>query len=687
MKTTSRLLLISVLFAVLTIQSLTAFTQPHELQREMRHLRNAGEREWSEFPGQADHSLRLNFSTEAGASDQTLEITQYDVKLLWNVSLNGTVIGRLIQDEKRTTAYFSIPAAVLKADGNVLIIQSEEKIADDIMVGAIRIHRGSVENLMTAALDLSVVGEDSLTIPARITLINDKRSLQTMLASPDNDMAIRPGCIYLDSEVTIRIPAGTYVAYATRGFEYGVDSTIVTVQPGDHLRHRFMVRREVNTKGWIATDTHVHTFTYSRHGDAAIRERVLTLAGEGIEMPVMTDHNTYVDLKPVLDSVRIDHPNLQMTPVVGDEVTTMVGHFNVLDIDATKKVIDHRGASWRDVGKAMSAVAPGKVIILNHARDVHNSFRPFDPARHLSTTGLDRDGWTLPANAMEVINSGSQQTDFMLLFQDWFGMLNGGAKLTPIGSSDSHDVNRFIVGQGRTYVKANDDDAGNINTAEAMRAMLRGQVMVSCGLLAAITVNNTYGPGELAKGKDRVNVRVELQGPAWSGAETVALYMNGVKIKEERVVMKQGSPVQQAFSWDIDIPPHDVFFTAIAQGKASDLPFWPIAKPYQPSRPDWKPVFFAGTGAVWVDGNENNRQESAFVYATKLLSQHKGDLKALFEKLESYDESIASQAAVLLWRKGESLKSEKVRTLVDKSGEHIRRGFDQTTKEIEKLRK
>ena len=99
-------------------------------------------------------------------------------------------------------------------------------------------------------------------------------------------------------------------------------------------------------------------------------------------------------------------------------------------------------------------------MILNHPRDLHAGFRPFGPERHLALTGEDLDGWELPANAMEVVNSGAQQTDVMRLVRDWFGLLNRGRVLTPVGSSDSHDVSRYIVGQGRTYIRCKDDRPG-----------------------------------------------------------------------------------------------------------------------------------------------------------------------------------------------------------------------------------
>ena len=660
--------------------------QARVLESEMRHLRNTGSREWAEFPEWAAPELRVNFDVEPGTTDQTLELTQQDVKLQWKVLINDAVAGLLVQDEKKTTVYFRVPADVLKDTGNVLTIRSDEKVADDILVGGISIHRGSVDNLMTAAIDVSIAGDEGAIVPGRITLINDRRSLQTIRVTSGRNAAVRPGCVYTADSVAIRLPPGSYTLYGTRGFEYGVDSIVVTLKPGDHIRHQFAVRREVDTNGWISADTHVHTFTHSKHGDATLHERVFTLAGEGIELPVMTDHNVYVDLKPILDSVTSAYPNVKMTPVVGDEVTTTVGHFNVLDIPAGAAMINHRGTNWQEIDKAISSVVKNRVVILNHARDVHNNFRPFDPARHLSTVGIDRDGWLLPANAMEVINSGSQQSNFMLLFKDWFGMLNGGANLSPIGSSDSHDVNRFIVGQGRTYAKVKNDTTG-IDIGEAMRAITNGEVMVSCGLLTKIVVAGKYGPGQLAKAAKRVTVRLDVLGPAWSRADVVCLYMNGRKIREEKIVTGQGAPIAQAFSWDIDLPAHDVFFGAIAEGKVGDIPFWPIARPYQPTSTEWIPRVYAGTGAVWVDVNGNGRHESASAIAAGLLRQYGTNLKGLFQKLKTYDESVASQVAARLWKNGEDLQSEKFQSYIAGAGDQTKNGFAVVVQEISKLKR
>jgi hypothetical protein len=107
----------------------------------------------------------------------------------------------------------------------------------------------------------------------------------------------------------------------------------------------------------------------------------------------------------------------------------------------------------------------------------------------------------MPANAMEVINSGSQQTNIMNLYNDWFGMLNHGNFLTPVGSSDSHDVSRFTVGQGRTYILSSSENPSAINIDEAIRNFIDGKVLVSLGLLTKVRVAGSYGPGDLVPRK------------------------------------------------------------------------------------------------------------------------------------------------------------------------------------------
>ena len=71
--------------------------------------------------------------------------------------------------------------------------------------------------------------------------------------------------------------------------------------------------------------------------------------------------------------------------------------------------------------------------------------------------------------------------------------------------------------------------------AEAVTNFVEGRVLVSCGLLAEITVDGKYGPGDLAPATGDVKVAVRVLGPAWATADRVELYANGVKVREAAI--------------------------------------------------------------------------------------------------------------------------------------------------------
>ena len=257
--------------------------------------------------------------------------------------------------------------------------------------------------------------------------------------------------------------------------------------------------------------------------------------------------------------------------------------------------------------------------------------------------------------------------------------------LTPIGSSDSHDVSRYIVGQGRTYIRVNDSDPGGIDTGMAIRGMMKGEVLVSCGLLVKMVVNGRYGPGELASGTRRINVVVEVLGPAWSNADSISLFMNGLSVKSAAVPARKGVPVRQRFTWDLTTPSHDVFLVALAWGKAPHNPFWPIAKPYQPMVPEWVPHMYAASGAVWVDGDRNGNRESASDYARRMITYYSKDHSSLFKALGRYDEAVARQVAVGLWQRGVDLRSAAIADPLKRAPVQVRTGFSDVMREINQL--
>jgi hypothetical protein len=418
----------------------------------------------------------------------------------------------------------------------------------------------------------------------------------------------------------------------------------VHVARGETVARRLTIRREVDTTGWVAMDTHLHTGTFARHGDASIAERMLTIAGEGIELPVSTEHNTRVDFEA---RARAAGVRSWFTPILGTEVTTpTLGHFNVFPLAADGPAVDQRAPAWVALGGSLDAVAPRAIVVLNHGRDEHGGFRPLGPSRHLGVAGEDLDGWHLPANAMEVVNSGAVMSDALALTRDWMGLLNRGRRVTPVGSSDSHDVARYIVGQGRTYVAVDDRRPDAIDLTRAMDAVLQGRVLVSYGLLADIDVGG-HGPGELMTPPDTLAVRIRVKGPGWTRARHVALYANGSLVREEAIADGGTAGVKWDATWRVPVPAHDVHLVAVATGPGVTDPFWPTAKPYQPTSPEFTPYVLGVSGAVFVDADRSGTFDSALAYARRETAATT-DPRQLAARLARYDAGVATQAASLL---------------------------------------
>ena len=321
-----------------------AAAEPTVLSDRMHHLRVGARREWANFP-EAPEASKLELAFDGGSNDtpSTLRLRQQDVKQAWQVRLNGTNLGELRIDENDMIVYFAVPAKTLVAGANKLLVQQRGDTSDDVRVGEIWIDDRPVAQLLgEATVEISVVDSDSQQpTPCRITVLNDAGALQTPGCESNDHLAVRPGIVFTSTgRATFGLPAGSYKVLAGRGFEYSIDEAAFTVKVGETFSGKLAIRREVPTDGYIACDTHVHTRTHSGHGDATVQERMITIAAEGIELPIATDHNAHIDHDSF---ARERNVRRYFTPVIGNEVTTRTGHFNIFPVASGAKTPDYRG--------------------------------------------------------------------------------------------------------------------------------------------------------------------------------------------------------------------------------------------------------------------------------------------------------------------------------------------------------
>lgn len=620
------------------------------LDNRSHHLGFEGEREWRDLDGAAPEgrSLQITFDAHANAQPATLFIHQRDVKLKWAVLLNGRKLGTLDLMEYPEVATLAVPPGALHEGVNNLSILSPEAV-DDIFIDEIALDsRAPAEACRDGAIRVRVSDKDSrAALPCRLTIADARGALAPLSAEPGQTLAVRPGVVYTgDGRAVLGLPAGDYTLYATRGPEYGVAEKKISVRPGSAENIDLEIAREVPTPHLAACDTHIHTFTYSKHGDASTEDRVLTLAGEGIELAIASDHNVYADYSDVARRLKV---NDDFTLVLGDEVTTTVGHFIAFPIASPQAPLpDVKLTDWPALMRSIRSVPGVQVVILNHPRDVHNSFIPFAPENFDATSGDNLRGAEFSFDAVEVCNSGTLQSDFMRSFRDWFALLNHGCRVTAIGSSDSHDVSRFIVGQGRTYIACDDIHPGRIDVDEACRNLKAGHAYVSLGLLTRLTVNDRFEAGDLATSLgEEIKVAVQVLGPAWAQADRVELYANGIKIREQAIATPNAAGEKARIEWRLPRPAHDTYLVAIASGPGVTAPYWAIPFPYQPTDRLRQPKVLGANNPVWFDADGDGKFTSARGYARAILDRASGDPVKVAEALKSYDAAVAAQVRAL----------------------------------------
>jgi hypothetical protein len=678
MFTSTRLLRSFILLGYCLCSVTSAFGQAgavrtETLDAERHHLRTGETREWSRFPSSAEGAiLELEFVVHDASTPVTLAIRQSDVRQTWRVRVNEQEVGRLIKDENDLISLFEIPADLVQRGRNRLTLEGQGDDPDDVLVGPIRLIEGTADAWLSETR-VSVQVRDSETnepMPSRLTITDADGSLVPIGAESNDEMAVRTGVIYTAAgKAEFGLPAGEYQVFAGRGFEYDRKQHNLRLVTGQSKRITCHIGRQVDTLGWIACDTHIHTLSHSGHGDASLNERVITIAGEGIELPIATEHNKQVSYEQVAMKLGV---RKFFTPVVGNEVTTKFGHFNAFPFRADSDVPDHRVKDWQPLISGIFSTPDVQVVILNHARDRHYGYRPFGPENFNELTAESLDDRAFLFNAMETLNSGAQQTDPFELFRDWMALVNRGYKITPIGSSDSHDVNRYIVGQGRTYIRGSDQDPSEIDVASACKHIAEGKVIVSAGMFVDVIVNQAFGPGDtVLKPSRTLKVKYSIRCPDWLSADKVTLFQNGQAIQTRSLA----GPNDLEGEWEIPVPSHDVFLTVLASGPGVEHPAWPIAQPYQPDSPDWTPKVLSFTGAIRVDADGDGSFQSAFEIAESLVSLAGGDLERLVGLLSDYDRSVALQAASLLRAKLGSLFDSRVEEAMEQASQNVRNAF------------
>ncbi|PCJ52692.1 MAG: hypothetical protein COA70_11910 [Planctomycetota bacterium] len=539
------------------------------------HLGNDATPEWPEALAEPDapDAFRFEFEAKANAGELALSITQRHVDNIWYLTLNGKRLGSLQAGAERQEVLYPVPAGAL-VDGTNQLRVHISRVGDDITFGPVRLLKRSYRDILQIApVTFSVVdAKNGDGIPSRLTIVDASDTYMPIYYASASTTPVRTGVAYTDAHgfATVELAAGQYKVYATHGMEWSVAELKLNHSFAPQEAAALQIQHEVDTTGWLSADTHIHTVTFSGHGDASLQERVLTLAGEGLDIAIATDHNHHTDYTDAQNAAGVSE---HYRSIVGNEVTTDLGHLNAFPFTEKGELPDYKLQEWgpliqdiRDKG--------AQVVILNHPRWPDRDRGPFGVFGLDPRTGLFADGITIPADAMEVFNTTTPITPWPEVMRDWFSLLNAGSRMRGVGSSDSHSV-LDPVGQGRTWLKSPTDDPHAANIDAICDAFKEGHSSMGLGLFGEVAIQGV-GPGEIAQPTDgEIEIQFRIAGASWATAQKAVIYMNGIEVAS----MTLPAPTEiahhdQTVSFILPAPTTDAWIVCVASGAKPEGAWW-----------------------------------------------------------------------------------------------------------------
>ncbi len=584
-----------------------ATTKTQWLDPKLYHLGDSTV-EWDGVPKEPEaREYRVRFRSQKRKGSCCLTLELFHVDDGWDVFLNKRSIGTLPRRRARGDYDFEFDGALLK-DGDNEIHVRPRKSTDDIIIGRARIFAGSLRELRRlCVVEVGVHDGQGVAIPARLTVLDAKGDFAPIYYGNGPDQAVRKGICYVArGKGRFEVPEGAYVVHATRGPEYGHAYMPLQAEYNQRSTVSLVLPREVKTEGLVSLDAHIHTLTFSGHGDASMRERMITLAGEALDVAIATDHNHQTDYAPMQKQMQLDG---HFRSVVGNEVTTKSGHFNAWPLPAfvkgeSEEARNAKRPEWRiyDWVRLIRGIRKkgAQIVVLNHPRWPGIERGPFGVQRLNRYSGDRSTGpRSLDFDGMELVNSTALLDNAEYLLRDWFALLNHGESIVAIGSSDSHTV-ADAVGQGRNYVVSSKDAVPELDLEEITKNLRTGRSSVSLGIIGTCVVNERFRMGDLASiapGTFHLNFRVRAA--SFVRPDLARVYVDGILVARKKIEAPAKGATDLLLDFEIPTPAHDAWVVCLATGEKTGR-YWPIQKPYT----------FAATNPVWLDVDRDGRYES-----------------------------------------------------------------------------
>jgi hypothetical protein len=436
--------------------------------------------------------------------------------------------------------------------------------------------RGYSETLeVSEAATLDVRVDDDLPFEVRVQFLEDDPSTDGRWVRPRASGVAGVGWSR-DGQMTMAVEGGTYQVVVHRGQRFERQVETVTVEAGKTTQMNAILDEAFDHAGWILGDPHVHAAP-SPDGHVGMADRLLTMAGTGVQVHFGTDHDGVADYRPLLEPLGLSDV---LASVVATEVSPVLrGHTNVYPLQPTE---GPSGGAWLWYRTLVPDTA-------THYANIQENFGPdaFIQVNHPVGTGLadfanwsegyigKPDFWSDDFTIMEVNNGGSWERNYAF-FAD---VVNRGKKVVPVGVSDAHGPVSGGLGVNATWFGVGTDEVTAYSEDRLREAIQAGRTIVSRGVFLTLSVE----PGQTVMGHELV-LDVQAHSASWAGVDRLVLHRNGqafetVEGTEARWVIEQDE---------------DAWFVVMAEGDSTMSPTYGGLTPWAMSAPIYLDV--AGDG-------------------------------------------------------------------------------------------
>lgn len=420
--------------------------------------------------------------------------------------------------------------------------RAEVKVPVKVKAGA----DSQTETTLTAAarIRFDIADESGISIPCKVHFEPLDEDAPKLDLGPKERAH---GCVDQyhseKGQFIVQLPPGNYRVVVVRGPEYGHLAQEVTVEPNKEFVFKGVLKRLVDTTGWISADFHNHS-TPSGDNVCDTDGRLINIAAEHLEFTPTTEHNRFFDWEPTIQALGLS-PFIKT--VKGVEITGSGQHINAFPFEPEAYVQDGGAPVWNKDPRVTALTLrrwqgerADRWIQFNHPnltdmfvdRDEDNvvdggfvgvgALIDGMEAQNGGSTDILHDApFKLARSGKSLATKVTQCREFM-----WRQLLNQGHRLVAVGVADAHAVYGNGVGCWRVYLPSSTDDPAKIDWAELSPKAKGGNMVLTTGPFLQVSTADGKIAGSDVTAAGGVELKVKVQCTDWQDINRVQVLVN-----------------------------------------------------------------------------------------------------------------------------------------------------------------